>query len=247
MAPNKFEKFIKDCLQDREIKPSGDAWKRISEQLEVTERPKSKKFQWYAVAAVFIGTLFVAGLFLATTESSNHPEIEISDTSKNPDPINKASEFNSEEKSEKDSPVVNEEIGADETVEITSPESPGMASKNLLADSTRKKKMRIEKIKVPVMVSEELIHTKIAEIIAQVEVLENENSVVTDAEIDALLRQAEQEILKEKIFRKDNSVDASALLADVENELDKSFRDQIFDALKDGFVKVRTAVADRNK
>ena len=36
-------------------------------------------------------------------------------------------------------------------------------------------------------------------------------------------------------------------LTEVEDELDQSFRDQIFDSLKEGFLKVRTAVADRNK
>ena len=77
--------------------------------------------------------------------------------------------------------------------------------------------------------------------------LEKNNTWVTDAEVNQLLRQAQEEILATKVLRYDNSVDATALLADVEGELDKSFRDQSFDALKDGFVKVRTAVADRNK
>jgi len=36
-------------------------------------------------------------------------------------------------------------------------------------------------------------------------------------------------------------------LAEVEDELDESFRDQIFDALKTGYLKLRTAVADRNQ
>ena len=34
---------------------------------------------------------------------------------------------------------------------------------------------------------------------------------------------------------------------DEEDELDESFRDQIFDALKSGYLKLRTAVADRNE
>jgi len=35
-------------------------------------------------------------------------------------------------------------------------------------------------------------------------------------------------------------------LNEVEGELDISFREQIFESLKTGFLKVRTAVADRN-
>ena len=91
-----------------------------------------------------------------------------------------------------------------------------------------------------------IINVKIAEVVAQVAVLEQNNQSVSDAEIDSLLRSAQAQILKDQLFRKDASVDAMVLLADVEQELDRSFRDRIFDALKDGFVKVRTAVADRN-
>ena len=83
--------------------------------------------------------------------------------------------------------------------------------------------------------------------VMHIDVLESKNTEVTDTEIDSLLRQAQREILEDKIFGKDNTVDAIALLADVEKELDKSFRDEIFDALKDGFIKVRTAVADRDR
>ena len=95
--------------------------------------------------------------------------------------------------------------------------------------------------------SEERIQTKIAEIVTQVEGLEIQHNEVSDAEIDSLLRNAQRELLAENLFNNDRSVNAEALLADVENELDQSFRDRIFDALKDGYLKVRTAVADRDK
>jgi len=66
---------------------------------------------------------------------------------------------------------------------------------------------------------------------------------LTNAEVDDLLRSAQEEILREKLFSQNGSVDAMAL----QDELDQSFRDQIFESLKTGFLKVRTAVADRNK
>ena len=42
------------------------------------------------------------------------------------------------------------------------------------------------------------------------------------------------------------TVDAMALLAEAETEMDQTFREQLFIKLKNGFNKVRTAVADRN-
>ena len=74
---------------------------------------------------------------------------------------------------------------------------------------------------------------------------ENDNSI-TDFEVDSLLRQAQKEILTEKYLNPDKTVNPEALLSQVEGELDESFRDQIFDKLKSGFNKVRTAVAERN-
>jgi hypothetical protein len=94
-------------------------------------------------------------------------------------------------------------------------------------------------------VSDEIINSKVADIVAQIDVLE-QYSAVTDAEVDSLLKRAQDEILRDKIFNKDKTVDALALLTEVEEELDQSFRDQIFNSLKAGFIKVRTAVADRN-
>jgi hypothetical protein len=34
MAPVKFEDNIREKLESREIEPSGDAWKRLSERLD---------------------------------------------------------------------------------------------------------------------------------------------------------------------------------------------------------------------
>jgi len=55
-----------------------------------------------------------------------------------------------------------------------------------------------------------------------------------------------KESLVSKIVSEDGVVDASALLLEAEQELDRSFRDQIFDALKSGYLKAKTAVANRN-
>lgn len=95
--------------------------------------------------------------------------------------------------------------------------------------------------------SDKLIAQKVEEVVAQVELMEISQQDVTDAEVDSLLRAAQRQILTDKLFSKSGSVDAMSLLAEVEDELDESFRDQIFDALKTGYFKLRTAVADRNQ
>ena len=62
-----------------------------------------------------------------------------------------------------------------------------------------------------------------------------------------LLAKAQREIELQRILNNSNyKIDAAALLSDVESELERSFRDKVFDALGEGYQKIRTAVAERN-
>jgi len=246
MGRNKFEKQLKEQLQRREIQPSQAAWDTISEQLEDFETSKSNRFQWYGIAAGFIGVLFVSVLFFTVKESSTVPETEIINVKNDSIPLNSKTENIHEEKLKNDNVIVETRVRQEESIQNTSKSNQDKSLKDVLAGSTYEER-KIDKVVLSLNTSEELIDAKIAEIIDQVAVLEKENSTVTDAEIDSLLRGAQRQILEDKFIRDDKSVDAMALLADVEDELDQSFRDQIFDALKDGFLKVRTAVADRNR
>ncbi len=90
-----------------------------------------------------------------------------------------------------------------------------------------------------------IIQEKIADILTQVEDLERNNTEVTNAEVDELLRKAQQDITTEQIL-KTNTVSASALLLDVESKLDESFKKQVFEALKSGFYKIKASVVERD-
>lgn len=103
----------------------------------------------------------------------------------------------------------------------------------------------IKEIEKPLELNKRVIDNKISDIVAQVELLEQNNKVVTDEEIEALLLNAQQEITTQQILQS-NTVNASALLLDVESELDASFKDRVFEALKTGFEKLKTTVAERD-
>lgn len=87
------------------------------------------------------------------------------------------------------------------------------------------------------------IDTQIKTLVANVDL-----NTVSDEEIDALLKNAQREIISSRVFDSNTGrVDANALLLDVEAEVDpRSFRDKVFEALAEGFVKARDAVVDRN-
>ena len=106
------------------------------------------------------------------------------------------------------------------------------------------KTKKIEPLEEPV---KNLINTEVDNLLSKVEQQENTGVAYSDAEIDKLLREAQREIITEKLFKNaQQEVSAQALLYEVEEELDPSFRDRIFEALKEGFVKAREAVVSRN-
>lgn len=247
MAPNKFENHIKKELEEREIQPSSDAWSKLSDRLDKTviERQSKKKgYLWYAVAACLIGLMILSVALFNTTSTISEPNSKVVEGEQKT-----VEEINDFQKSE----IENDVIKVVSTESISKEKKEGSIiktnvvvvneeefSEQLVAAEDDEVKPKLNRV------SEEIINTKILQVVAQIDILEQNSEALTDAEVDSLLRKAQTEILTDKLFRSDHSVDAMALLSEVESELDKSFRDQIFESLKSGFVKVRTAVADRN-
>jgi len=252
MEPNKFEKYIKKQLQQREIQPSSEAWEHLTKKLDETEPPaKRRSYFWYGMAASFVGLLLISAIFFGLRNPGSALEGEVVNTT------DETIETNSnplvfEEKEIEDAvvehekieqpPIVQEEMVVKKQMselgnQITSVEEVDdlSVSRKTESDITSN------------TFKEEVIDTKILEIVAAVDSLERNSDALTEAEVDALLRNAQEEILRGRLFNKNGSVDAMALLTEVEDELDQSFRDQIFESLKAGFLKVRTAVADRNR
>jgi len=251
MEPNKFEKHIKEQMQRREMRPSANAWKRIAERLEPAKEKKRNKFLWYAAAASFIGILIVSILFFQSDDKVLETDVEIVDTDRK-ERLDEQSEVSKEQISgeaqnfeeNKVANVLNEiEVPEKDLIEKTI-KLQNIDSSVIVLNDDKVKKVEVNEL---LEVTDNSIEQKIKEVLAQVDSLELNNTALTNAEVDELLRNAQEEILQDKLFKQNGSVDAMALLMEVEDELDQSFRDQIFDKLKSGFLKVRTAVADRNK
>ncbi|MDP5228941.1 MAG: hypothetical protein NWQ38_01005 [Cellulophaga sp.] len=249
MAPIKFEEHIKDKFEGRKIQPSIQAWDKISSQINTSYPTKKKGITWYAIAASIIG-LLIAILFLLNNNAGNSsdkniivvtPNTKIKTESKPQN--NKIEVFKNNEamvntKSEK---LKNTSLPSEKNI-FDNNKSESLAETN--STTSQPKLQRENKVNLAMEI---LINEKVNLIVAQIDSLVLKNNAVTDAEVDALLRKAQDEILTQKVFKNSNSVDAMALLNQAESELDLSVRDQLFEALKSGYLKVRTAVADRNK
>ena len=237
---DKLDKHIKEKLEQRTIAPSKGSWDKIASQLEQQQLKSSKKWFPYAVAASILGIVLVS-VFLFTKDQNQVEQIQLVD-----------SETNSYKETQVEEKIVDVEDKievvqkASETVEMDKRDN--LTRKNSIPNTVIAKEEEKQPLKDELIInSDKLITQKVEEVVAQVTLMESEQQNVSDAEVDSLLRAAQRQILTDRLFAEGGSVDAMSLLAVVEDELDESFRDQIFDALKSGYLKLRTAVADRNQ
>ncbi len=237
----KLGKHIKKTIEERRIAPSPQAWEKISSRIGAEQKKSVNKWRIYAIAASFIGiTVISIFLFKMRTPIETTPRaVDIQnqqEESLQPDKYNQIPL----EVEHNHTQMIIADVEKAPIKDSSTVESVSMNVQKTILD--------VENYALEDGVlnnSEVLIAQKINEVAEQVALLETMNNNVSDAEVDSLLRAAQRQILSERIFDSEK-VDAMALLTEVEDELDDSFRDQIFEALKDGYLKLRTAVADRN-
>ena len=258
MAPLKFEEKMKDKLEQRAIQPSSDSWERLTAQLDSIKKQKkeSKNIQWYGIAAIFSGVLILTSILInqnPVSEQNNTQFVDNSNEVIKKENIEVVENRDAQQKNiEKNNSKIVEEKSIPDKIE-TPPlikEKEKIKKKNIpskehdtdLAENEKKTNTIKSKI---LPVDYLIIEDKVAGVVAQIQELQKNNAQVTDDEINALLLENQREISIPKIL-KSSTVSASNLLQDVEAELDETFKQRVFEALKIGFQKVKTAVVERD-
>ena len=243
MSPIKFEENIKEELENRTISVSGDAWDKLSNRLESSQNSGKKSFWWIGIAASAVIGLWIA-VEVVNTPKVVTPSVVI------------------EPEMEKAVPIKSDLNGLGEIEVLVVQEK--VISKELQIEVQDKKHLEIDKtvnhpqiVKVNTMPLKAveistLEDQKIQEIVAYVMESNKQNELVSDEEIEDLMLEAQNEIQLQKLLSNNstalntNSVNADALLYEVESELDKTFRDKVFKELKIQFKSIKNAVAQRN-
>ena len=76
MAPIKFEEQLKDKLEKRSIKPSQDAWNKLSDRLDEAEgKQNNNRFWWLGIAAAIVGVLLAITFVFKPNADSIEPTI----------------------------------------------------------------------------------------------------------------------------------------------------------------------------
>lgn len=243
MSPIKFEENIKKELEQRTIKVSEGSWNKLSNRLDAEEKPKKKPYWWIGIAASAVIALWFT-VDLVTTPDLIIPTVVIEPEIKTGIPIE--DKVIAPEKSE--NLVVQEKIKSNKTEIIEE------NIKFTKIDETENHPRVAKVISIPLKVVQisTLEEQKIDDIVAFVLESNQQNELVSDAEIEDLMLQAQNEIQLQKLFNDTttnlnaNAVNADALLYEVESEIDKSFRDKVFKELKIHFKSIKNAVAQRN-
>lgn len=259
MAPIKQEEQIKDKLEKRSLQPSPESWATLANRLDVEQKIKNNSmFWWFGIAASIIGIVFVSAIYFNNNSVENNTTI-IVETNDN---VTRQNENQQIKVSIKDEEVAVEDVNP---IKNDSNESkPTSTTKTIVSEENQTLNTlfhhevvvqnenapsqlpldKVTDIKTSTFSFEE---QKIQDVVAQINNLKSTGNAVTDAEIDSLLKKAQKEILSNRLYNeKTRTVDANALLQDVEEDLQQSFRSKVFEALQSGYESVRTAVAERN-
>lgn len=267
MAPIKFDEHIKEQLEQRSLSPSSDAWRKLEQRLEEHEdKGKNKNFWWIGIAASFIGVLLVVSFLLKDEKPAVETDVmvgtEQSDTIDNT-PIKKEKAIISEEnkaqivdinpdevedKANQNQPVVAKEAKQQRSISNSEESLKLNTYKDAVAEVEIDQQKASEALKINAIPSQDIETSKAQEVALQILKLQETKAGVTDEEIEALLDAAHKEITLQRIYNEDtNTVDADALLRDVELDIEEeSFRSKVFEMLKAGYKEIKTAVAERN-
>ena len=262
MAPIKFEDKLKEKLENRTLQPSSDAWNDLANRLDKEEKKNSNtRFWWLGIAASIVGVILVTTQFYKNTSTvENLPIVVETKTSIQNDsklitePITRDEIVsNSEVEKENIEITTATEVASvtnsqtTETQESVEKEKAKLqleTPRNVVASLEKSKDEINDNIPVKVIMSPEEL--KIIEVVAEIKQLQASENSVSDKEIDSLLKQAQREILKQRIYNETTrTVNADALLQDVEVELEQTFRTKVFEALKSSYNSVKTAVVER--
>jgi hypothetical protein len=245
MAPIKFEENIKDKLEKRTIEPSRQAWDSLSDRLSSDSKGTSNKTVWFlGIAASVVGILFMLNMFFSTSVTNIQEPVLVDTETIEVDVPQKKNYLESKES------IVD--------IEADYLDDASISEEKLKIYETRKASVVPERHQVKntsiANVSdnrepEESVSNSIIELpsteIELTQIDRQEPNKKTETDIDALLLKAQEKIANTNTITS-RSIDPNALLQDVEEDIDESFRAKVFETIKTNYKKVKTAVAERN-
>ncbi len=247
MGLHKFEKTFRKELKKREISPAANSWEKLSSQLEKEDK-KSQSYYWLTGIAASLTAAFLIFSFVFNNETiTEEPAIVDAPSSV----IEREQDENTIIKKETPALVNEEKDLRLNNVPAAKEQPQGTVNapvQEIVVNNSQDLPKKLENVSAAEdLVRDEKLSAGLEEVIAEVNSKLENTGDLSETEIDALLYQAAAEISRNRNNKAyAGKIDAGSLLMDVEMELDQTFRDKVFDLLKEGYLKARTAVANRS-
>lgn len=259
-----YEEYFRKKLEARDVKPGVDSWNRLEAQLEEAGKARRTTRKWWpgivaacACLLFFVGFMFQSSsdaVLVVEQQEIEHQGTTQEDTQLQPSSFETEAEFS-------------ESVVAEETTGVEKDESPdqpqitsGIAGQEMddskisktawmqqeqteLLLAKQMKELGLADLLLQEDISDQVLWQKLDEVLAQASKLQERSGQVSDAEIDALLLLAAEDISSNRSSQ-GAAISAEALLYEVEMELEESFRQRVFDLLKQGLDRTRTAVVN---
>lgn len=229
MEQNNIENKIREKFNSREIKPTEMAWEKLDAMLSLAE-PKTNKrtFGWLNIAAGILVFLPIGVYFFNQNSIENNSEniVVINDKENNID--NNSSKINKQE----------EQIAQNPNVK---PKSTQLFSKSFNQVNPKPINSNLENISSN---QEVIVEKPVAKITIDEKPIQVKSQL---DDIDALLATASKSI-KEKSQKLDTKIkiNSSALLTQVDGEVDMTFRKKVLNKIAKNFEEIKVVITTRN-
>jgi len=235
MEPNNIENQFRNQLNEREIKPSENAWDRLDAMLTVAEKPK-RSYGWLYIAASFLGFLLVATVFFSQTE-------EVIDVPRK----EMVHENTPVEKENTVVPSAKEQQKTD--ADVVSQKGTAVAVQQKQSKHNTSSIKTVTKEALPVIASENnqnqiAAHSIINQAIEQ-KVAQKKPAYIN---VDELLASVDKPGKPGKLFNQKSGVkvNPNTLLSRVDGELELTFREKVLNTVNKNYNTVKVVLSNRN-
>jgi len=239
MAPNKFEKQLKDTLERRTIAPSKIAWSQLDTQLEVQKNKQKFPFWWFSIAATFLGVFLAIFVFNDKPDPINVVIEDVKNEILLPSEINQINKQNKVTKI-----ITSPELVVDKV--NVKPKNKAVTNKNKATIQS----VQAEKSNVVLVVNDKIKLEDKATIASATNsekpIDKTSQTTTITSEADLLLKEAYSDVQDNYNTYIPEKIDANSLLEDVEMKSEKSLKNRLFHAVKSGYETLKTTVAERD-
>lgn len=248
MAPNKFEKQLKDTLERRTIAPSKTTWSQLDTLLDQRQDKRKVSFWWLSIAATLVGVCLTVFIFRNQSNTINEVVEEVKNEINIPRKIQVVQSDVIVNKKDAKRDVLNEEQEQQYQVKknnvvITVPTKKAtvinVASGNLKPTSLEAEGNALNTVSNSVT----------SKVVAQSQSVDTQiiKSKILTNEADLLLDKAYAKVKATNTGGyKSEKIDANSLLEEIEMTSEKSLKNRLFHAVKSGYETLRTTVVERD-